>query len=419
MSLGRDPDFRRYWWARSASGAGSVITLVALPVLVYRLSGSPLATAVASACEAAPYMAFGLIAGALADRWDRRRVMVTADVLNAFVVGSVPLAYALGVLTVAHALVVAVLGPAITVFFDGANFGALPLLVGRERIAHANALLASTSNSLETILPSVVGVGLAVIAPATMLVVDAASFVVSALLVAGIGRALHDVHRARSRLGVRTLIGEIADGLRFLRAHAVVRTMTMVGTLQSAAGGGFVALMVVWCDQVLGIGTSGLRFGLVYSAWGVGGIVAALALPRILRRMSPAVVTLRTIPFSAAFGVGAALAGNWILAALALLGWSMAYMTVAINSISLRQQVTPEQLLSRVNTAGRMLSWGVGWTGGAMLGGALRTVIGIHPAMFALAGLTVIATAVAWVSPLRRESAVPSQPTVAQLELVA
>jgi predicted MFS family arabinose efflux permease len=195
--------------------------------------------------------------------------------------------------------------------------------------------------------------------------------------------------------------------------------MTMVGTLQSAAGGGFVALMVVWCDQVLGIGTSGLRFGLVYSAWGVGGIVAALALPRILRRMSPAVVTLRTIPFSAAFGVGAALAGNWILAALALLGWSMAYMTVAINSISLRQQVTPEQLLSRVNTAGRMLSWGVGWTGGAMLGGALRTVIGIHPAMFALAGLTVIATAVAWVSPLRRESAVPSQPTVAQLELVA
>ncbi|MGI8577319.1 MAG: MFS transporter [Nocardioidaceae bacterium] len=74
-----DADFRHYWWARVLSTSGSVITLIALPVLVYRMSNSALLTAVASALEAAPYLFFGLFAGALADRMDRRRLMIGAD----------------------------------------------------------------------------------------------------------------------------------------------------------------------------------------------------------------------------------------------------------------------------------------------------------------------------------------------------
>ncbi|MBA2716726.1 MAG: MFS transporter [Propionibacteriales bacterium] len=74
-----DADFRRYWWARTLSTTGTVITLIALPVLVYRLSGSAFLTALVSALEAAPYVIFGLFAGALSDRWNRRLLMVNAD----------------------------------------------------------------------------------------------------------------------------------------------------------------------------------------------------------------------------------------------------------------------------------------------------------------------------------------------------
>ncbi len=83
-----DADFRRFWWARFYSLAGSVITLVALPVLVYRLSGSALLTALVSGLEAAPYVVFGLFAGALTDRWNRRRVMIVADSVSAALIAS-------------------------------------------------------------------------------------------------------------------------------------------------------------------------------------------------------------------------------------------------------------------------------------------------------------------------------------------
>ena len=405
-STGWDPDFRRYWWARTCSSAGSVVTLVALPVLAYRMSGSPLITAATSALEAVPYLLFGLLAGALADRWDRQRVMVVADTINAAVVLSVPVAYALGVLTIPHVLVVALLGPAVAVFFDGANFGALPLLVGRGRIGHANALLAGMQNTVETVLPALVGVCLAVIAPAPMLFVDAASFVASAVLVAGIGRALHDRTRTREPLSLRGLVRDIAAGLRYLVRHGEVRTMTLVGTLQCIAGGGFMALMVVWCDRVLHVGTSGVRFAVVYSTWGIGGVAAALTLPRVLRRVSPATVTLRALPLSAILGIVTSMATNWLVAAVAMLVWGLAYTAVTVNSVSYRQQVTPEHMLSRVNTAGRMLSWGVGWTGGAVVGGALGTLIGVRPAIVVMAAVSFIAVALAWTSPLRR-AAVP------------
>jgi MFS family permease len=196
-----DPDFRRYWWSRLLSVIGTIISYVALPVLVYRMSGSAMLTALVAGLEAAPYLVFGLFAGALSDRWNRRAVMVVADVVDAASIASVPVAYWLGVLTVPHVLLVAFVVPAVAVFFDGANFGALPVLVGRDRIARANASVFGAATSAEIVLPSLVGVGLAVMHPAAMLAVDALSYLGSAVLVASISRPLHDSSRPRRCAG--------------------------------------------------------------------------------------------------------------------------------------------------------------------------------------------------------------------------
>lgn len=187
--------------------------------------------------------------------------------------------------------------------------------------------------------------------------------------------------------------------------HTGVRTMTVVGTLQCMAGGAFVALDVVWCDQVLHIGTSGWRFGLVFAAWGIGGIIADLALPRLLRRTSAARIALGALPLSAILGIVTPFARWWVVGATALFLWSCFYTLVTVNSISYRQQVTPEHLLGRVNAAGRMLAWGVGWTLGALGGGVLGHVVGVQDAMALMATLGVVACAVAWTSPLRSATA--------------
>ena len=399
-----DPDFRRYWLARVISLGGSIVTIVAMPVLVYRLTGSTFLTAAVTALEAAPYVLVGLLAGALADRWDRRAVMVTADLLNAVLIGSVPIAAWLDVLTVPHVLVAAFGVQFIFTFFDGANFGALPVLVGRSRVAAANAAIWSASSVVEMFVPTLVGVALAVMHPATLLVIDALSFVASALAIRGISRALHDRSRVRPPLSVAVLGADVREGLAFLIRHAGVRTMTLVGMLQSMAGGGFVSLMVVWSDQVLGIGTSGWRFGVVFGAFSIGVLVASLALPRILRRVDATYVALRALPLSAALGVATAFAPSWPWAFAGLLCWGVGYTMVVVNSISYRQQVTPEPLLGRVNTAGRMLAWGVGWTFGAFAGGLLGQAIGVRYALASMASITVLAVIVAWMSPLAARS---------------
>ncbi|WP_329475981.1 MFS transporter [Kribbella sp. NBC_01484] len=400
-----DPDFRRYWLARALSITGSMVTAIALPVLVYRLCGSTVLTALVTALESAPYLLTGLFAGALADRWNRRRVMVSADLVNAVLVGSIPVAHLLEVLTVAQVLVVAFTVQSVYTFFDGANFGALPVLVGRARVAQANSAVWTASSLIELFVPPLTGLLLAVLDPASLLTLDALSFAASAFAVRGIVRAMSERREGLAPLRPRVVLTDIAEGLRYLVRHPGVRTMTIVGSLQSFGGGGFMALIVVWCDQVLHVGTSGLRFGLVWGTWGIGGLIAAVALPRLLKRLSPAAITLYALPVSAFLGVLSPLAPGWVAAAIALLVWGSAYVLVIVNAVSYRQQVTPEKLLGRVNTAARMLSWGVGWTFGSVVGGVLGKEFGIRTGMVVMGLAGFVAVVVAWTSPLRRIAA--------------
>lgn len=399
--LRRDPDFLRYWLARTVSTAGSLTTMVAMPVLVYRLSGSASLTALTSALEALPYVIVGLVAGALADRWNRKRVMVAADLANVAVIGSVPVAWWFGGLTVVHVLLAGFVSQILFTFFDGANFGALPVLVGRDRVGEANAAVFGVGGVLDLLVPGAVGLALAVVHPADLLVVDALSFLAAAMLVRSIRRALSSPREHRSPMRLRVIADDVREGLSFLVHHPGVRVMTIVGTLQSVAGASFMALAVPYCDRILDIGTSGWRFGLIYSVWGIGGIAASAMTPPLLRRTVASRLTLLAIPVSGAAGLAVALSSDWVLAAIAMTAWGVAYQLVLIASITYRQQVTPEHLLGRVNTAGRMLSWGIGWTVGSLGASALAGAVDVRGAMVTLTLAGVLAAVYAWTSPLR------------------
>jgi MFS family permease len=407
-----DPDFRRFLTARLISLAGTSVTYVAFPVVVYSMSGSPLLTALVSALEALPYLLFGLPAGALADRFDRKRVMVLVDLVNAVVLATIPVASWLGHLTVPHLLAAAFVVPALFVFFDAADFGAVPTLVGRARIASANSAIWSTSTVVETAVPLLAGAMLALVAPASLISVDALSYVASALLIRIIVRPLSDPSRRPTEPLTRSaLIADVREGLHFLWGHVTVRSMTIVGAAQSIAGGAFVGQMVVWADQALDVRAGDWRLGVVFAAWGVGVLVTTLLVPRAVRRVGAARVTLLCLPASAVLCVATALSSNWVVGSLVLVAWGAAYMGVVINSITYRQQVTPERLMSRVNTTGRMLSFGLGWPVGSVLGGVVAQAAGPRAGMLAGAAVLVVGVVVGWLSPLRREGETPATVT--------
>jgi Transmembrane secretion effector len=271
LPLRRDGGFRRYWLARVISLLGSMVTYVALPVLVYQVTASSLWTALVTVAQGAPYLCVGLLAGAVADRGDRRRLMVGTDLASAAVLASVPVAYAAGALTPPHVLAAAFCAQTLFVFFDAANFGALPLLVGRDRIVAAQAALIGTGTMMELAVPALAGAALAVVAPAPLLAVDALSFVVSALLLGAITRPLSDPARVGQP---RRLAVEVRDGLRFLWRQPIVRTTTLVGAAQAFVGGVFIGQLVPWADQILDVPPRDGRLGLLFAAWGLGGLAA-------------------------------------------------------------------------------------------------------------------------------------------------
>jgi hypothetical protein len=405
-----DPDWRRFLGARLVSLAGTAVTYVALPVVMYDVSGrSPLLTALVAAFEALPYLLLGLPAGALADRFDRKRVMVVTDLVNAAVLTSLPVASWLGALTVPHLLAAAFVVPALFVFFDAADFGALPTLVGRDRIAAANSALWSASTVLETAAPLLAGALLAVLSGASLIALDALSYVASALLLRSLRRPLSDPGRQpKAPLSRRALVADVREGLHFLWGHPTVRSMTVVGATQSIAGGAFIGQMVVWADLSLGVRAGDWRLGVLFAAWGVGVFVTSLVTPLVVRRLGAARVTLLALPASAVLCVLTALSGSWVVGSLVLVAWGAAYMGVVINAITFRQQVTPEPLMSRVNTTGRMLSFGLGWPLGSVLGGLVAHSAGPRAGMLAGAAVLVVGVAVGWLSPLRREGVRPA-----------
>ena len=212
---------------------------------------------------------------------------------------SIPIASWFGALTVPHLLVAAFVVPALFVFFDAADFGALPTLVGRDRIAVANSALWSTSTVVETIVPLAAAALFAVVSPASLIAVDALSYVASAALIRTIVRPLSEARQLAAPLSRSALVADVREGLVFLWSHVTVRSMTMVGAAQSIAGGAFMGQMVVWADRDLDVREGDWRLGVVFSSWGVGVLVTSLLMPRLVRRLGAARLTLVALPCSA------------------------------------------------------------------------------------------------------------------------
>jgi MFS family permease len=353
--------------------------MVALPVLTYQLTGSPVLVSLVAAAETIPYLALGLLAGALADRVDRRRLMVVADVLNALCLGSIPAASALGVLTSAQIIAIALVSSTLSMLFDAGVYGLLPEVVGRGNIAKANSAIYGTEATVRIIGTAVAGGLIAVLQPAGTLTIDALSFAVSGFFIAAVNYR-PAVHPETGSAHV-PLRQAVADGLRFLFGHPMLRLMTVAGTLQSISGGAIIGQLVVFASRVLGIHGSDPRIGFLYTAWSAGGIGGSALLPMLLRRFSAFGVLLAALIAGTALGLVVVLSTNWLVALAALAAWGPAYLVVLVNTMSYSQEVTPAELQSRVNTTRRALSSGLGVPLGALVASTLTVQFGIRVGM--------------------------------------
>lgn len=395
--LRSDRDFVLLWSGSSVSYFGSGVTRVVLPILVYQQTGSAALTALLVTAQASPYLLFGFVAGAVADRMARLRLMALCNLFSAVAVASLPIAGLLGILTVPQIFVVALLLGGSFVLFDAASFGTLPVIVGRQRIPQAMGTLASTETVLLIAAPMVAGVLVGLVSPVAVLWIDIGSYLVSA-------GTLSQIRRGRGVLtsGPPTpMLRDIVEGLRFVWRNQLIRPLTAAGFGINFTAGAIVSLIVVYGVRQLGLGVTDPLLGVLYAAGSVGSLLATTTLPWLAKRMSPPRMTVGVLALNVAAVFTLVAAQSFVVGVICLVAWWATWTFVNLNGITLRQQLTPDALQGRVNTSARAIAY-AGQPIGAAVAAAVSSALTLSATFLVVAVGVIAATATAWFSPLRR-----------------
>ncbi|CAM2996287.1 transmembrane secretion effector [Williamsia muralis] len=383
--------FRTFVVARAICWAGNAVTLVALPLLVYQRSGSALLSGVTFAVESLPYLLFGLFAGAVADRFDRKSILVVAQMLSAVALASIPVANVAGDVLIVHALTVAFLVSTLFVFYDAASFGVVPALVGRDRIADATGTLVSVGTVIGIAGPLLGGVAATALSPAGAIAIDACCYLSAAALTATIAIPPNAVEAVPGH----RISDQIGEGLRYIWQQPVVRALTLVGIGVSLANGVVVGLMVVVGVRRLGLGDGDARLGALYAATALGAFLISLVSAKIQRVVDTGKITLAGIAVSAGAMLLWAQTPWFVVSLVILVVYQAANTMIIVNGIVVRQSITPDELQSRVNTTARMIAMG-GTPFGAAMGGAVAQVGGVGVAVSAGAVALLCSAFVGW-----------------------
>jgi MFS family permease len=403
LPLSRNRDFRLLAVSQGISSVGDLVGVTALPLLVLQLTGSAVALGVVLAIQALTDFAFGLFAGALADRGDRKRMMVGADVGRAVLTAHIPVSAIAGGPTMA--IIVAVAAP-LSVFrslFRAGYISSLPNLVGRSHLARANGLLESIYSSSVIIGPVIAGFLSAAIGPGPTLAIDAASFGVSAI---GLFLMTTDLHapldRPRSHI-----LADVREGIAFVVRHPVLRSAVLLFGLYSAVVAPLIVAIAV--RITLDLGQSEEVFGIVVASFGFGAVAGALVVARLGRRANVVLVLLGGIAFTGLTILGlAAFDAVAAMVLFTLLG-GLSETLVSVTYVTLRTAVSPDALLGRIGSTARVFSLGVQPIG-LLAGGLLIDSIG-GTSTIAVIGVAacVLALAFAPARALRHASLSPAQ----------
>lgn len=330
--------------------------------------------------------------------------MVLSDSLNVLFLGSIPLAALFHRLWLPHIFLVVFLSEAAYVWYDAASFGAIPVLVKRTQLVQANSALEASSNLLMLIGPSLAGILVALLGAALSISVDAGSYVVSACALLLIPRHFQ-VHRDAATLPMQqpTLFDDIKEGWHFVWTQPLVRTLTLLGLGNTFTGGAVQGLVVVYAVQALGLSSTDSRLGFLFTVGALGALGASLWLPFLVRRVPVPRITLFSLSLTLFPLLGLVWAHQLIYGLLFYGLWSACSSLTIINGISLRQQVTPDPLQSRVNTTARLIQV-LGTPLGAACGGLLAQMVSIRAAYLFMALGVLVSIVFGWCSFLRQEA---------------
>ena len=388
--LRRNRDFMLLWTGQAVSMLGSRITSIAIPLLVYGVTGSPADMGVVGFFGTLPYLVVQLPAGGIVDRLDRRRVMVVCDVVRASALASIPLAIWLGVVSVGQLAVVAFVEGSLSVVFGLAENAALPKVVPPEQLVDAVAQNEARERGA-ALAGQPLGGALYAVARALPFVVDAVSYAVSVVTLL----LIRAPFRLEERAEPQSFVREVREGFAWLwRAKFLRATSVMIAASNFIFQGLFIAVVVVARRG----GASSIDIAAIFLMQALGGLAGAVLAPRIRRRLPTRAILIGVNWFWAAILPLMALSVPPIV--LGPLFGAMTFVGPVWNVVVGTYQLTmiPDRLLGRVQSVDMMISWGAIPLGSLVAGVLLQQLTGSE-AMLVFAGMMLATAVVASFSP--------------------
>jgi MFS family permease len=394
--------FRLLIGGQLVSQLGNQLQGLALPLIVLAITGSATQAGLLLGISTAAYLLVGLVAGALVDRWNRRRTMIRCELARAALTATVPIAVLGHALTMVQLYIVAVGAGVLTVLFHTANSTALPNIVRPEHLPDALGATRAAGSALGIAGAAVAGAAYG-LGRAVPFAVNAISFLVSALTLSRIRAEFQETENPE-RPSVRGLLGDIRQGLGWIWAQPVLRLLTVVEAADAVRYGAGYLIIIELARRV---GADALQVGLVFSGAGIGGLLGGLAAGRIAGRFRLGRVAIGMLWVEAiAFPLYAVAPSWWWLAGVALLE-SVITPIYSVAMDTYRISITPDQVRGRVSGALGTLITGA-MSIGTILGGLLLTSIGA-PALALGCGVWLLALAALTTSSatIRRSGAQP------------
>lgn len=404
--LTRDRNFRLLWLGEATSKVGSAVTGVAFSlVAVVTLDVSPVTMGVINAMAWLPWLLISLPAGAWIDRSSRRRTMLAADFVSIAVLLSVPVAAWLGLLTVGQLIVVAFVAGTASMFFTTAYQAFLPSVVDKSDLAEANAKLQGTDQVANLAGPPLGGLIAQAAGAVTGLLVDAATFVVSAVCLLRM-RVTENLPRPATR--TTSTRQEIGEGLRYVGRDRYLRILAISAAVDNFTLNAMYALTVIFLIRTVGAEPG--MVGFLLAADFVGGLVGAMLARRVATRFGTARALLLFTIGTAPFCLLIPLTRDGFGLALFVLGILVPSIGMVVGNVvvtGFRQSYCPPHLLGRMYTSSRFVQFGV-IPVGAVLGGWLGAVLGVREALWVITVAVVLGKLVRLIGPIRSTRDLPT-----------
>ena len=364
--LWRNRDFLLLISGQAVSSVGSQVSLVAFPLLILALTNSPAQTGLMTALRGLPFALFCLPAGALIDRWDRKRVMIICDIGRAIALSSIPLALAFGHLTYLQLYAVSLVEGTLFVFFNLAETACLPQVVSKEQLPAAvaqNEVLYSVSSVVGPALgPILYGIGRSI-----PFLADGISYAVSAISLFFIKTEFQE----KRDVEPRKLWTEIGEGMSWLWHNPLVRFIAVLTFGLITPCSGYVLIIIILAKD---LHATNVVTGLIFAGGGIGSVVGALLVVPLQKRFSFGQLMIGTTWLWVLGWILYAFAFNpWVLLVANLVGFVVVPVYMMVQ-FSYRLALIPDRLQGRVNSVFRLIAFGSQPIGLALTGVLLQVI---------------------------------------------